>query len=119
MNKFIFDRLFCYGDIKGFACLMELLTDLETAQQSRNFGIASERFERRKDGVSNVVYCNSPFEEQVVEFLENEGYEIECLPRLLHKHTEPYDKHITSAHLLVKQKWSNNLAATTGSVWRW
>ena len=30
------------------------------------------------DGVSNIVHCESPFEEQVVEFLENEGYEIEC-----------------------------------------
>ena len=63
---------------RGFRCLKALLTDLETTEQARNFGIGSKRFERRKDGVSNVVYCDSPFEEQVVEFLENEGYEIEC-----------------------------------------
>jgi very-short-patch-repair endonuclease len=63
---------------EGFRCLKALLSDLETTAQIRNFGIGSKRFERRKDGVSNVVYCDSPFEEQVVEFLENEGYEIEC-----------------------------------------
>ena len=63
---------------RGFRCLKALLTDLETTEQIRNFGIGSKRFERRKDGVSNVVYCDSPFEEQVVEFLENEGYELEC-----------------------------------------
>lgn len=63
---------------RGFRCLKALLTDLETTEQARNFGIGSKRFERRRDGVSNVVYCDSPFEEQVVEFLENEGYEIEC-----------------------------------------
>ncbi len=63
---------------RGFRCLKALLTDLETTEQIRNFGIGSKRFERRRDGVSNVVYCDSPFEEQVVEFLENEGYEIEC-----------------------------------------
>ncbi len=62
----------------GFKCLKALLVDLETTEQSRNFGIGSERFERLKDGVSNVVYCDSSFEEQVVEFLENEGYDIEC-----------------------------------------
>lgn len=63
---------------KGFQCLKALLIDLETTQQSCNFGIGGERFKRRRDGISNVVYCDSPFEEQVVEFLENEGYEIEC-----------------------------------------
>jgi len=63
---------------RGFQCLKALLTDLETTEQTRNFGIGSRRFERRNDGVSNVVYCDSPFEEQIVEFLENEGYEIEC-----------------------------------------
>lgn len=63
---------------KGFQCLKALLTDLEATEQTRNFGIGNRRFERRKDGVSNVVYCDSPFEEQIVEFLENEGYEIEC-----------------------------------------
>jgi Superfamily I DNA and RNA helicases and helicase subunits len=62
----------------GFKCLKAFLADLENTEQSRNFGIGSRRFERRHDGVSNVVYCDSPFEEQVVEFLENEGYEIEC-----------------------------------------
>ena len=63
---------------RGFSCLKALLTDLENTEQTRTYGIGSKRFERRKDGVSNVVYCDSPFEEQVVEFLENEGYEIEC-----------------------------------------
>jgi very-short-patch-repair endonuclease len=63
---------------RGFKCLKALLTDLENTEQTRNYGIGSKRFERRKDGVSNIVYCDSPFEEQVVEFLENEGYEIEC-----------------------------------------
>lgn len=63
---------------RGFQCLKALLTDLETTEQTRNFGMSSTRFERRKDGVADVVYCDSPFEEQVVEFLENEGYEIEC-----------------------------------------
>jgi very-short-patch-repair endonuclease len=64
----------------GFRCLKALLNDLEATEheQFRNFGIGSKRFERRTDGVSNIVYCDSPFEEQVVEFLENEGYEIEC-----------------------------------------
>jgi very-short-patch-repair endonuclease len=62
----------------GFRCLKVLLTDLENAEQTRSFGIGSKRFERQRDGVSNVVYCDSPFEEQVVEFLENGGYEIEC-----------------------------------------
>lgn len=60
MNEFIFDRLFCYRvygclmqfgnkkfrqlgrSSKGFACLKALLSDLETAQQSRNFGTASD-----------------------------------------------------------------------------
>ena len=62
----------------GFKCLKELLTDLENMEQARNYGICSRRFERRQDGVSNVVFCDSPFEEEVVEFLENQGYEIEC-----------------------------------------
>ena len=62
---------------RGFQCLKALLLDMET-QQTRTFGIVNKRFERRMDGVSNVVHCDSPFEEQVVEFLENEGYEIEC-----------------------------------------
>lgn len=63
---------------RGFICLKEFLAELETSEQSRTFGIGSKRFERKNDGVSNVVFCESPFEEQVVEFLENEGYEIEC-----------------------------------------
>ena len=63
---------------RGFRCLKALLVDLERMEQIRNYGINSARFARRQDGVSNVVYCDSPFEEQVVEFLENEGYEIEC-----------------------------------------
>lgn len=63
---------------KGFECLKKLLQDLENTESARNFGIGNERFKRQRDGISNVVYCDSPFEEQVVEFLENEGYEIEC-----------------------------------------
>jgi very-short-patch-repair endonuclease len=63
---------------KGFQCLKALVLDLENSLQKRTFGIGSKRFERKHDGVSNIVYCDSPFEEQVVEFLENEGYEIEC-----------------------------------------
>jgi len=63
---------------KGFQCLKALLLELENTEQAKTFGIGSKRFERKNDGVSNVVCCDSPFEEQVVEFLENEGYEIEC-----------------------------------------
>jgi very-short-patch-repair endonuclease len=63
---------------RGFQCLKALLAELESAGTANTFGISSKRFERRNDGVSNIVYCESPFEEQVVEFLENEGYEIEC-----------------------------------------
>ncbi len=63
---------------RGFRCLKDFLAELENTEQARTFGIDSKRFERKNDGVSNIVYCESPFEEQVVEFLENEGYEIEC-----------------------------------------
>jgi very-short-patch-repair endonuclease len=63
---------------RGFQCLKALLRDLESSEGARTFGITSERFKKRNDGVSNVVFCESPFEVQVVEFLENEGYEIEC-----------------------------------------
>jgi very-short-patch-repair endonuclease len=63
---------------RGFRCLKDFLSELENTDQARAFGIGSKRFERRNDGISNIVYCESPFEEQVVEFLENEGYDIEC-----------------------------------------
>ena len=63
---------------RGFQCLKDFLAELENTEQARTFGIGSKRFERKNDGVSNIVYCESPFEEQVVEFLENEGYDIEC-----------------------------------------
>jgi very-short-patch-repair endonuclease len=63
---------------RGFNCLRDFLGDLEFADRARTFGISNQRFERTKDGVSNLAHCESPFEEQVVEFLENEGYEIEC-----------------------------------------
>jgi very-short-patch-repair endonuclease len=63
---------------EGFRCLKAFLAELENTDQARTFGIGSKRFEHKKDGVSNTVYCESPFEEQVVEFLENEGYDIEC-----------------------------------------
>lgn len=63
---------------RGFQCLKAFLANLENTDAASAFGISSKRFERRNDGVSNIVYCESPFEEQVVEFLENEGYDIEC-----------------------------------------
>lgn len=63
---------------KGFQCLKALLLDLENTEKARTFGIGNKRFAKKRDGISNVVFCDSPFEEQVVEFLENEGYEIEC-----------------------------------------
>jgi len=67
-----------HAQSKGFQCLKAFLLDLENTEQARTFGIGNKRFTKRRDGISNVVYCDSPFEEQVVEFLENEGYEIEC-----------------------------------------
>ena len=48
---------------RGFQCLKSLLRDLECSEQVQTFGISSERFKRRNDGVSNVVFCDSPFEE--------------------------------------------------------
>lgn len=63
---------------RGFRCLKDFISELENAELSKSFGIGSRRFERKNDGVSNIVYCESPFEEQVVEFLENEGYDLEC-----------------------------------------
>jgi very-short-patch-repair endonuclease len=63
---------------RGFQCLKAFLQDLESNVTVRNYGVGNERFRPIKDGLSDVVYCESPFEEQVVEFLENEGYEIEC-----------------------------------------
>jgi very-short-patch-repair endonuclease len=72
------DLLASNAQSRGFLCLKDFLAELENVEQARTFGIGSRKFERRNDGVSNIVYCESPFEEQVVEFLENEGYEIEC-----------------------------------------
>jgi very-short-patch-repair endonuclease len=72
------DLLATSAQSRGFNCLKDFLTELENSNQARTFGIGSRKFERRNDGVSNIVHCESPFEEQVVEFLENEGYEIEC-----------------------------------------
>jgi very-short-patch-repair endonuclease len=72
------DLLATSAHSRGFNCLKDFLAELESTEQARTFGIGSKKFERRNDGVSNIVYCESPFEEQVVEFLENEGYEIEC-----------------------------------------
>ena len=62
---------------RGFQCLKEFLAELENIDQAR-YGIGNNRFESNNNGISNVVYCESLFEEQVVEFLENEGYEVEC-----------------------------------------
>jgi very-short-patch-repair endonuclease len=64
---------------QGFACLKRLLEELEITDAQSTFGIAHKRFEKRQDGgVSQIVYCESPFEEEVVEFLENRGYELRC-----------------------------------------
>jgi hypothetical protein len=84
----------------GFKCLKAFLTDLESSENSRTFGVSNSRFERRDDGVSNVVYCDSPFEEQVVEFLENEGYELEC----------QYGAGKFRLDIVVKEKGKNLLA---------
>ena len=67
-----------HAQSKGFRCLKALLADMENIASARTFGIGSKRYERQHDGVSNIIFCDSPFEEQVVEFLENEGYELEC-----------------------------------------
>jgi len=64
---------------EGFRCFKAFLQDLEAAASVNDFGITNQRFTRRNNGVSNLVFCDSPFEEQVVEFLENQGItEIEC-----------------------------------------
>ena len=63
---------------RGFECLKALLLDLENEEVIRGFGLTSKRFERQIDGVANTIFCESPFEEQVVTFLENQGYELEC-----------------------------------------
>jgi very-short-patch-repair endonuclease len=62
----------------GFQCLKELVTELEASDKDRTFGITQQRFAKRIDGISELVFCESPFEEQVVEFLENYGCEIRC-----------------------------------------
>lgn len=63
---------------RGFKCLKEFIRDLESGSRLSNFGINSERFPVNANGISNVVYCESPFEEEVVAFLENSGFEVEC-----------------------------------------
>jgi len=64
---------------EGFRCFKSFLQDLEATANVSNFGITAQRFQRRNNGVSNLVFCDSPFEEQVVEFLENQGFtELEC-----------------------------------------
>jgi very-short-patch-repair endonuclease len=64
---------------EGFRCFKAFLQDLEAAANASNFGITAQRFQRRNNGISNLVFCDSPFEEQVVEFLENQGFtELEC-----------------------------------------
>ena len=64
---------------EGFRCFKAFLQYLEAAATLSDFGITNQRFTRRNNGVSNLVFCDSPFEEQVVEFLENHGItEIEC-----------------------------------------
>jgi len=57
---------------EGFRCLRAFLQDLEAAAGVSNFGITNQRFQKRNNGVSNVVFCDSPFEEQVVEFVVDE-----------------------------------------------
>ncbi len=90
----------------GFKCLKALLIDLESMEQVRNFGIGSKRFEKQRDGVSNVVHCASPFEEQVVEFLENEGFELEC----------QYGDGRFRLDIVVKEKGRNLLAIECDGV---
>lgn len=63
---------------RGFKCLKDFITDLEAGSQLSTFGMDSKRFAKHSNGISNVVYCESPFEEEVVTFLENSGFEIEC-----------------------------------------
>lgn len=64
---------------EGFRCFKSFLQDLEAGASVSNFGITNQPFQKRKNGVSNLVFCDSPFEEQVVEFLENQGItELEC-----------------------------------------
>src|SRR5206468_10653224 len=46
---------------RGFKCLKALLLDLENIEQARTFGIGSKRFECKRDGISQVVFCDSPF----------------------------------------------------------
>jgi very-short-patch-repair endonuclease len=63
---------------EGFKCLKAFIEDLERSTEARDFGMSGRRFQRKADGVSNQVYCESPFEEAVVGFLEQEGYDIIC-----------------------------------------
>ena len=63
---------------KGFKCLKEFIRDLESGSRLSNFGMTSARFTAKSNGISNIVYCESPFEEEVVTFLENSGFEVEC-----------------------------------------
>jgi very-short-patch-repair endonuclease len=84
----------------GFKCLKAFLTDLESMQQVRNYGITTKRFKKIDDGISNIVFCESPFEEQVVEFLENEGFEVEC----------QYGDGRYRLDIVVKEKGKNILA---------
>lgn len=62
----------------GFKCLLGFLKELEESKTDRNYGIDHLPFRINDGHVSSQVFCESPFEEQVVEFLENEGYEIQC-----------------------------------------
>ena len=66
------------GTASGFKCVREFLSDLESSLQQQNYGVSSDRFAKRADNVSQMVYCESPFEEQVLEFLENQGFQVEC-----------------------------------------
>lgn len=51
---------------------------MEAGNQLSTFGMDAKRFAKHSNGISNVVYCESPFEEEVVTFLENSGFELEC-----------------------------------------
>lgn len=44
---------------RGFRILKDFLAQLENTDQARTFGSGSKRFERKSDGVSNIVYCES------------------------------------------------------------
>ena len=49
------DLLATSAQSRGFNCLKDFLAELENTEQARTFGIGSKKFERKNDGVSNIV----------------------------------------------------------------